>query len=80
MTKILTSKDAYLAMYSFLKDHYQRTKSDEIGSLLSSMSLMRDGLPMDQACWSEWEQAIEKAVEGSVDANLEFSDEIPSSS
>src|SRR4051794_5539146 len=33
----LTPELAYLAMYEFLAELYQRTKSDELGSLLGSM-------------------------------------------
>jgi hypothetical protein len=73
MSKTLTSKNAYLAMFSFLEEYYMRTKSDEIGSLLSGMCLMNDGIPMDQAYWSEWERAVQKALEKQVDAGARFS-------
>ena len=36
----LTKKEAYLAMYSFLKNDYSLSKSDGIACLLSSMSLL----------------------------------------
>ncbi|SUC82805.1 Uncharacterised protein [Pannonibacter phragmitetus] len=68
--KSLTLQEAYLAMFSFLEDYYSRTKSDEIGSMLSGLCLMSDGKPMDPAYWSEWEQAVEKAVSGEVDAEM----------
>jgi len=70
--KILTSRGAYLAMFSFLEDYYTRTKSDEIGSILSGMCLMSDGQPMDVAYWDEWELAIDKALNGDVDAEVRF--------
>lgn len=66
----LTVREAYLAMFSFLEDYYNRTKSDEVGSLLSGMCLMTDGEPMDVAYWDEWEQAVKKAVSGEVDAEM----------
>ncbi|NKC13803.1 MAG: hypothetical protein GKR94_16935 [Gammaproteobacteria bacterium] len=74
MDKFLTDKDAYLAMFSFLEDYYKRTGSDEIGSLLSGMCLMNDGMPMDRAYWSEWELAVQKTLEGKVDADMRLSD------
>lgn len=47
--KVLTRKEAYLAMFSFLDEYYQVNRIDAIGSFLSSMSLMADGEPMDIA-------------------------------
>ena len=69
----MSVNEAYLAMFSFLEDYYARTKSDEIGSMLSSMCLMHDGQPMDIAYWDEWEKAVEKALSGEVDAEMRFS-------
>ena len=68
--KPLSSREAYLAMFSFLEDYYSRTQSDEIGSMLSGLCLMSDGKPMDPAYWHEWEQAVEKALNGEVDAEM----------
>lgn len=73
MTKTLTEKDAYLAMFSFLEDYYNRTKSDEIGSMLSGMCLMNDGRPMDGAYWDEWKQSVQKSLNGLVDAEVRLS-------
>jgi hypothetical protein len=79
MTKVLTEKEAYLAMFSFLDDYYQRTKLDEIGSLLSGMCLMNDGMPMDVAYWDEWEESVQKSLSGKVDAEMRLTkDEGPS--
>ena len=66
----LSPKQAYLAMFSFLEAHYERTKSDEIGALLGSMSFLPDGGPADPAIESEWRAAVESAKSGSVDANM----------
>lgn len=77
MAKILTEKEAYLAMFSFLEDYYLRTKSDEIGSILSGMCLMNDGEPMDAASWKEWEQSIQKALSGKVDAEVRLNKDNP---
>jgi len=46
------------------------TKSDDIGSLLGSMSLLEDGRTADPAIESDWLKAVEKALEGEVNAGL----------
>lgn len=56
----LTEKEAYLAMFYYLDAYYDRTKSDEIGSLLGDMTLLEDGSPADPAIWIDWKIAIEK--------------------
>lgn len=66
----LTKKEAYLAMFEFLDAHYQLSPSDEIGSLLGSMSLLDDGFPADHAMYHDWIAAIEKVKNHQVDANL----------
>jgi len=66
MTKTLSHKDAYVAMFAFLEEHYKRTGSDDIGSLLSGLCLMQDSMPMDQAYWNDWEKAVESATNGEV--------------
>ena len=68
--KCLTSKEAFLAMYSFLDKYYQLTQDDEIGGLLGSMSLLPDGETADPAIQSEWKEAVNKVLEGKVNANL----------
>ncbi len=69
----MTEKEAYLAMFSFLEDYYNRTKLDEIGSLLSGMCIMSDEMPMDKAYWYEWKKAVQKSRDGKVDAEVRFS-------
>jgi hypothetical protein len=66
----LTTKQAYLAMYSFLEAHYQRSKSDDVGSLLGTMSLLPDGTPADPAVEGDWNTAVALALAGSVDAAM----------
>lgn len=70
MSKTLSQNEAYLAMFSFLEDYYARTKSDEIGSMLSGMCLMSDGKTMDPAYWEEWQEAVQRAIAGNVDAEM----------
>ena len=55
---LLTSRQAYLAMFEFLRQHNERGPSDEIGGLLGSMSLLADGQPADPAYATDWAAAV----------------------
>lgn len=66
----LTPELAYLAMYEFLVEWYQRTKSDELGSLLGSMSYLSDGETSDPAIWKDWMQCVTKVLADRGDAQL----------
>ena len=55
---ILTPRLAYLCMFEFLRQYYERGHSDEIGGLLSDLSLLEDGHPADPAQESDWEKAV----------------------
>ena len=68
----LTSKQAYLAMFAFLEAHYQRSKADDVGALLGSMSLLADGTPADPAIEGDWSVAVQSALSGAVNANMEL--------
>lgn len=74
MTEILSKKDAYLAMFSFLEEYYIRTGSDDIGSLLGEMCLTDNGMPVESACWDEWKRSLQKALNNEVDAEMRLSD------
>ena len=50
---------AYKIMFQFLEDRYFRGPSDELGELLSSLTLLKDGEPADAATAQDWERAIE---------------------
>lgn len=45
-------------MFEFLRRHYERGPTDEIGGLLGSLSLLTDGQPADSAMWFDWEEAV----------------------
>ena len=68
----LTPELAYLAMYEFLVDLYQRTKSDELGSLLGSMSYLSDGETADPAIWKDWMLCVNKVLVGHGDGHLKL--------
>lgn len=62
--------EAYLAMFSFLEQHYQITHSDDLGALLGSMSLLKDGGTADPVIWEDWLKAANMAKSGQISANL----------
>ena len=75
----LTAQQAYLAMFEFLRQHYERGPSDEIGGLLGSLSLLADGQPADAAMASDWQAAVtavlsaEQSPHGYHEADLRLS-------
>lgn len=62
----LTLKEAYAAMYAYLKKLYDATSSDDLAGILGSMSLLEDGEPADPAAWADWERAVQSAKQGQV--------------
>ncbi len=70
MEDTLTPREAYAAMYAYLKGLYDTTGSDELGGLLGSMSLLADGEPVDPAVWADWLRAVQQARQGQVDMSL----------
>lgn len=66
----LTIEQAYRAMFYFLDQEYERTKADEIGGLLSSLSweITQGHGPADPAAWQDWTDAVKKAL--STDDNV----------
>jgi hypothetical protein len=72
MEDMISAKQAYLAMYSFLEELYSKYEFDQLGGLLGSMSLLPDGSPADQAMWGDWLRSIEKTKTEQVDAGLRF--------
>jgi hypothetical protein len=70
MEEMISVKQAYLAMYSFLDELYTKYDFDQLGGLLGSMSLLPDGSPADQALWGDWLRSVEKTRTQRVDADL----------
>lgn len=69
----ISEEEAFKAMYAFLVNFYERTESDEVGSLLGSMSLLSDGRPADPAIWSEWLECVRRARAGEIRLDLGLS-------
>ena len=58
-SRLLTSEQAFKAMFAFLEEYYNRTGSDSVGSLLGSMNLLTDGKPVDIGMWQEWSKCVD---------------------
>lgn len=58
MYTILTALQAFKAMTKFLDNYYNKTLSDDVGSLLSGMLFLQDGCTADPAMWKNWIDAL----------------------
>ena len=58
----LSYSEAFEAMKDFLDKFYQKTKSDDVGSLLGDLSLLSDGCTADPAAWDDWLNTIKKVA------------------
>jgi hypothetical protein len=56
----LTEEMAFEAMYLFLEKYYARTKSDDIGLLLSTLLHGPYGATADPAAWQIWQECLGK--------------------
>ncbi len=54
----LTTLQAFNAMRKFLEMYYERTSSQDIGSLLGDLHLLQDGSIADPAAWQDWLNAM----------------------
>ena len=70
--KNFSETESYAAMYAFLEHRYDLTRSDDLGALLSGMSLLPGGGTADPALWEDWQNAIKLAREGSVELELKL--------
>ena len=59
--KLLTTQEAYKAMFYYLEFLYEITKSDDLGGFLGGMSLLEDEKTADPAVWDDWLTAVNKA-------------------
>lgn len=64
----LTVDEAYLAMFAFIEKRYRLTSSDDLAAFLSDMSLQFSGGTSDPAIQGDWEESVELARAGKVDA------------
>lgn len=54
MNNHLTALEAFYAMRKFLENYYDRTHSDDVGSLLGDIQLDSDNETFDPAAWDDW--------------------------
>jgi hypothetical protein len=62
--KLLSSEQAFRAMFVFLNEYHQRTaKKAELGDVLGDIQLNEnDGMPADPAAWNDWLSAIKTVL------------------
>jgi len=49
-------------MFEFLRQHYERGPTDEIGGLLGSLLFLPDGEPADAAYAGDWAKAVDAVL------------------
>lgn len=64
----LAELESYKMTFEFLRILGERTGNDFIMGLLSSMSLLEDGLPADSSLREDWQEAIRRVQSG--DSNI----------
>ena len=61
--KTLTVREAYGAMYNYVRNYYDQAKhSDDIFLMLHAMEIVGDDDTLDPASWVEWEVAVAEAL------------------
>ena len=70
MDDIVSVREAYIAMFSFLEELYFKYEFEQLGGLLGSLSMLPDGSPADQAMWSDWLKCVQRSRKGCVDASM----------
>jgi hypothetical protein len=53
-----TEADVFEAMFLLLDYYYKKTKSDDIGGLLSDLLHIDYGATADPAAWSDWQRCL----------------------
>ncbi|MEO5970413.1 MAG: hypothetical protein ABIQ95_10845 [Bdellovibrionia bacterium] len=62
MENKLTYLEAFNSMRHFLERYYERTKSNDIGSLLGDLQLLQDMSTADPAAWHNWIKSVEETL------------------
>jgi len=70
MNNKLTNQQAFNAMRDFLEKHYERTSSDDIGSLLGDLQLLHDGGTAVPAAWQAWLESVEAVIKGTANSGM----------
>lgn len=59
----LSYKEAFISMTCFLEKYYNRTNSDDVGSLLGDLIFLQDEITADPAAWQDWLKCVKKVKE-----------------
>ena len=71
-SNLLTTEEAYNAMYAFLSLFNETYRSDDISNLLHGLSTHTDGQPMEPVHTKNWIKCVEDAKKGKVDTKIRF--------
>lgn len=63
----LTAVQAFNVMRKFLEMYYERTSSDDVGSLLGDLQTFPDGSTADPAAWQDWLDAMHDILKNKQD-------------
>jgi NADH:ubiquinone oxidoreductase subunit len=58
----LTIRQAFQATQNFLSEYYRMTNSDDIGLLLSILTVQDDDVTSDPAGWHDWMRSVQKVL------------------
>jgi len=72
MDKLITVEQAYIAMFEYWLEVYKRTNSDEIGNVLSELSILEDGSSADPAAIKDWSRVVDRVVKGKYDIKFKI--------
>jgi hypothetical protein len=50
-------------MRLFLEEYYERTNSDDVGSLLGDLQFSPEGKTFDPAAWNDWIKCVHEVLE-----------------
>ena len=53
-TDLITVSQGYAAMFEFLVQFNNRYQSNDVAGLLTGLSTLNDGHPMDGVDWDQW--------------------------
>ncbi|WP_299408346.1 hypothetical protein [Acaryochloris sp. IP29b_bin.148] len=70
----VTVREAYLAMFEYLRCYYEHGKSDEIGGMLGDLSLLQDGESADPAVMSDFLLAMETVLQAEGEGGYNAAD------
>lgn len=62
MKNYLTYLEAYEVMNCFLTNYYEKTSSDDVGSLLGDIQILKDEESADPAAWEDWINCVQKVI------------------